>query len=214
MASILHLLFIASDRLLAVLRPIKYKIFFTRKKAYISSAILWILATMVSALAKIMHELKHKFSECNKVEQTQSQNFYAMQVANSSIKVSSIATKSAVSPPSFITDAQLTSSVAIIIVDILIFSFYSLIIYYSTSKTIKSNESKDRKLPIISMAIGVTFIFLTLPYVVARLSLGSAPFRANLTLLMNSGMNSVVYFFLEKLEAYQRANTVKHIRFL
>ena len=63
MASILHLLFIALDRLLAVLRPIKYKIFSTRKKAYISSAILWILATMVSALAKIMHEFKHKFSE-------------------------------------------------------------------------------------------------------------------------------------------------------
>ena len=147
-------------------------------------------------------------------EQTQSQNFYAMQVVNSSIKVSSIATKSPVRPPNFITDAQLTSPVAIIIADILIFSFYSLIIYYSTSKTIKSNETKDRKLPIISVAIGVTFIFLTLPYVVARLTLGSAPFRANLALLMNSGMNSVVYFFLEKLEVYQRANTVKHIRFL
>ena len=137
-----------------------------------------------------------------------------MQVVNSSIKVSSIATKSPVRPPSFITDAQLTSPVAIIIADILIFSFYSLIIYYSTSKTIKSNETKDRKLPIISVAIGVTFIFLTLPYVVARLTLGSAPCRANLALLMNSGMNSVVYFFLEKLEVYQRANTVKHIRFL
>ena len=147
-------------------------------------------------------------------EQTQSQNFYAMQVVNSSIKVSSIAMKSPVRPPSFITDAQLTSPVAIIIADILIFSFYSLIIYYSTSKTIKSNETKDRKLPIISVAIGVTFIFLTLPYVVARLTLGSAPCRANLALLMNSGMNSVVYFFLEKLEVYQRANTVKHIRFL
>ena len=118
-----------------------------------------------------------------------------MQVANSSINVSSIAKKIAVRPPTFITVAQLILSVAMIIADISIFLFHSLIIYYSTSKTIKSNKTKDRRFPIICMAIGAAFIFLTLPYVVARLTLGYAPFWANLTLLLNSGMNSVVYFF-------------------
>ena len=61
------------------------------------------------------------------------------------------------------------------------------------------------------MAIGATFIFLTLPYIVARLTLRSSPFWANLTLLMNSGTNSVVYFFRGKLDAYQRAKSVKQI---
>ena len=61
------------------------------------------------------------------------------------------------------------------------------------------------------MAIGATFIFLTLPYIVARLTLRSSPFWANLTLLMNSGTNSVVYLFRGKLDAYQRAKSVKQI---
>ena len=209
MTSILHSLLIALERFSVVLRPMKYKIFSTRKKTYISVAILWILAIILSALVKIINEFTYKFREKIKVEQTQSQTFHAMQVANSSINVSSIAKKSAVSPPSFITVAQLILSVAIIIADISIFLFHSLTIYYSTSKTIKSNKTKDRRLPIICMAIGATFIFLTLPYIVARLTLGSAPFWANLTLLLNSGMNSVVYSFRVKLETYQRAKSVK-----
>ena len=108
MTSILHLLFIALERLLVVLRPIKYKIFFTRKKACISSAMLWILEIMVSAMVKIIHEFTDISSEGNKIEETQNQNLYAMQLANLSINVSSIAKKSPVRLPSFITDAQLT----------------------------------------------------------------------------------------------------------
>ena len=93
MTSILHLLFIALERLLVVLRPIKYKIFFTREKACISSAMLWILEIMVSAMVKIMHEFTDISSEGNKIEETQNQNLYAMQLANLSINVSSIAKK-------------------------------------------------------------------------------------------------------------------------
>ena len=93
MTSILHLLFIALERLLVVLRPIKYKIFFTRKKACISSAMLWILEIMVSAMVKIIHEFTDISSEGNKIEETQNQNLYAMQLANLSINVSSIAKK-------------------------------------------------------------------------------------------------------------------------
>ena len=209
MTSILHLLFIALDRLLAVLRPIKYKAFSTRKRAYMSLASLWILAILASALLRIIYEFTDKFQERNKNLQMQSQNFHAVQVTNSSTSVSSIAKKSPVRPPGFVTVAQFTLSVAIVIADILIFIFYSLIIYCTSSKTIKSNKTMNKKLPIICMAIGATFIFLTFPYVVARLTLGSAPFWANLTLLMNSGMNSVVYFFRGKLEVYQQARSVK-----
>ena len=209
MTSILHLLFIALDRLLAVLRPIKYKVFSTRKRAYISVAILWILAILASGLLRIIYEFTDKFPERIENQQTQSQHFHAMQVTNSSTSVSPIAKKIPVRPPGFVTVAQLTLSVAIIIADILIFIFYTLIIYYTSSKTIKSNKTMDKNLPIICMAIGAMFIFLTLPYVVARLTLGSAPFWANLTLLMNSGMNSVVYFFRGKFEVHQQARSVK-----
>ena len=72
MTSILHSLLIALERFLAVLIPMKYKIFSTRKKTYISVAILWILAIILSALVKIINEFTYKFQEKIKVEQTQS----------------------------------------------------------------------------------------------------------------------------------------------
>ena len=198
MTSIFHLLFIALERLLAVARPIRYKTFFTRKKAYLFTSSLWSSAILISVMIPEFMETPNQTSQ-------------SMPVINSSSCTTHVppANGDLCRPPRFITDAQFTLSVAIIIADILIFIFYSLIIYYTSAKTIKSNKTKDKKLPIICMAIAAMFIFFTLPYVVTRLTLGSTPFLANLTLLMNSGMNSVVYFFRGKLEKYQRAKSFK-----
>lgn len=157
--SILRLLFMALDRLLAVLRPIKYKVFSTWKRAYISLATLWILTTLATALLKIIYEFTCKFQERSKNEQTQSPTFYAMQVTNSSTSASSITKKSSVRPPGFVTVAQFTLSIAIIIADILMFIFYTLIMHYTSSKTIMSSKTKDKNLPIICMVIRATCKF-------------------------------------------------------
>ena len=208
MASIFHLLFIALERLLAVARPIRYKTFFTRKKAYLFTASLWSLAILISVM---IPEFMGTPKEQTMVISEQNQTSQSTPVTNSYSRITHVppANGDLYRPPKYITDAQFTLSVAIIIADILIFIFYSLIIYYTSAKTIKSNKTKDKKLPIICMTIAAIFIFLTLPYVVTRLTLGSTPFWANLTLLMNSGMNSVVYFFRGKLEKYQRVKSFK-----
>ena len=201
LTSIFHLLFIALERLLAVARPVRYKTFFTREKAYLFTGSVWSLAILISVMIPtFMKTLKEK-------------TFYSAPLTNSNSCITQVSPVNGGSckPPKYFTDAQFTLPLAIIIADILIFIFYSLIIYYTSSKTIKSNKTKDRKLPIICMAIAATFIFLTLPYVVTRLILGSTPFWANLTLLMNSGMNSIVYFFRGKLETYQRAKSFKNV---
>ena len=196
LTSIFHLLFIALERLLAVARPIRYKTFFTREKAYLFTGSVWSLAILISVMiSKFMKTL------------------YSAPLTNSNSCITQVSPVNGGScnPPKYFTDAQFTLPLAIIIADILIFIFYSLIIYYTSSKTIKSNKTKDRKLPIICMAIAATFIFLTLPYVVTRLILGCTPFWANLTLRMNSGMNCIVYFFRGKLETYQRAKSFKNV---
>ena len=208
MTSIFHLLFIALERLLAVARPIRHKTFFTRKKAYLFTSSLWSSAILISVM---IPEFMETPKEQTMINSTQNQTSQSMPVINSNSCITHVppANGDLYRPPKFITDAQFTLSVAIIIADILIFIFYSLIIYYTSAKTIKSNKTKGKNLPIICMAIAAIFIFFTLPYVVTRLTLGSTPFWANLTLLMNSGMNSVVYFFRGKLEKYQRAKSFK-----
>ena len=208
MTSIFHLLFIGLERLLAVARPIRYKTFFTRKKAYLFTASLWSLAILISVM---IPEFMETPEEQMVIISAQNQTFQSMPVTNLSSRITHVPPGNGGSyrPPKYFTDAQFTLSLAIIIADILIFIFYSLIIYYTSSKTIKNNKTKGKKLPIICMAIAATFIFLTLPYVVTRFTLGLAAFWANLTLLMNSGMNSILYFFGRKLETYHRTKTLK-----
>lgn len=61
LCSILHIQFIALDRLLTVLRPVRHKVSSTRKKAYLSSGFLLILAIVISALLQIINELTATF---------------------------------------------------------------------------------------------------------------------------------------------------------
>lgn len=89
-----------------------------------------------------------------------------------------------------------------------------MIIYHTsfTKKTINI-KTKNKKLPIICLVIAATFVPLTLPFVIAKLFLGYVPFWANRTLIMNSEMNSIVYFFNGKLKTYggKKSTKSKHI---
>ena len=72
-----------------------------------------------------------------------------------------------------------------------------------------STKIKHKKLPIVCLAIGATFVLLTLPFVIAKLFLGYVPSWANRTLIINSGMNSIVYFFSGKIKACRRQKNMK-----
>ena len=46
----------------------------------------------------------------------------------------------------------------------------------------------------------------TLPYALSRFATGIVPFVPNFFLTLNSGMNSIIYFFRGKISAYYRMN--------
>ena len=109
-------------------------------------------------------------------------------------------------------DMEYTLSVVIIAADVLIFSLYCLIIHHATSSKKKASiKIKHKKLPIVCLAIGVTFVLLTLPFVIAKFFLGYIPSWANRSLIINSGMNSIVYFFSGKIKACRGKKNSKSI---
>ena len=99
----------------------------------------------------------------------------------------------------FSKDMGLSLSVVIIIADIAMVASYSLIIHETSLKrNVTTNQGKLKKLPFVCLAIVVTFI-LFIPYAVVKLAAGKIPFWANLILISNSAINSIVYFFRGKI---------------
>ena len=213
LSSIFHISLIALDRLLAVSRPLKHKVLSTRKKAYLSSGFSWILAILISALLQVINELTETFKVPDYVKQMQIQNLQETQEKNSDTSrffeeefgVTESPVFTLTSKSNYHSGVEYTLSVVILVADVLIFSLYSLIIYHITSyKKVTNTKTKQKKLPIVCLAIGTTFVLFTLPFVVAKLALGYISPWANRTLLLNSGMNSIVYFFGGRLNACVR----------
>ena len=214
LSSVFHILFIGLDRLLAVLRPIRHKVFSTRKKAYLSSGFLWILAILISALLQIISESTEIFNVPNYVRQIQSQSLQKDSkiygFSGEKIGLTGPQVFTATNKNNYNAGVEYTLSVVLIVADVLIFTLYSLIIYHTTFKTkIASTKTKHKRLTIVCIAIGATFVLLTLPFVIAKLFLGYVPSWANRTLVMNSGMNSIVYFFSGKVKACRRRKNMK-----
>ena len=220
-SSLFHISLIALDRLLAVSRPLRHKVFSTRKKAYLSSGFLWILAILISALLQVINELTETFRVPNYIKQMQVQSLQETQEENSSAKrffekefgANGSPVFKPTSTSNYHSGVEYTLAVVILVADVLIFSIYSLMIYHITSyKKMTNTKTKQKKLPIVCLAIGATFVLFTLPFVVAKLVLGYIPPWANRTLILNSGMNSIVYFFGGKLNACVRKKNNKSIK--
>ena len=221
LSSIFHISLIALDRLLAVSKPLRHKVFSTRKKAYLSSGFLWILAILISVMLQLINEFTETFRVPDYMKQMQVQSLQETQEKNSSTKRFFEKEFGANGPPIFKlasksnyhSGVEYTLTVVILVADVLIFSIYSLMIYHITSyKKMANTKTKQKKLPIVCLAIGATFVLFTLPFVVAKLALGYIPPWANCTLILNSGMNSIVYFFGGKLNAYVRKTNNKSIK--
>ena len=199
LTSIFHLIFIAVDRVMIVLKPFQYETIFTTKRMKIGIALLWIIAFIIGVCTYTVYEL-------NKMEPTVSGSL------NRSISLNRTATS--IAKPRikrkrerFKTDMQLVLSIVIVTMDVLMVLCYCTIIYQMTFKNRKkivTKSAEDQRLPILCVVIAAVFVLFTLPYAVARLYLGKIlGFWANFILLLNSGVNSVVYFFRRKFETYQ-----------
>ena len=208
LSSIFHLMFITMDRVKAILQPFQHKTFMTRKRIYIFLALLWALAVTISAILKLLEEFTETFKQSDTVSGTQDQSSnttlhpYILATENfttSNLSQENLTLKTG-KENSFQKDMELTISIIIVIADIIMITSYSLIIYtMNFKKRVSGNLGELKKLPVICVAIVLTFILFTLPFATIKLATGKIPFWANMILIANSGMNSIVYFFRGKL---------------
>ena len=183
LTSIFHLIYIAVDRVMIVLKPLQYKSIFTSKRQKIGIAILWILAFVIGVTTYTAYELTEMEPA---VSDTQNQP---------------------VSQNNFQKDIQLVLSIVIVVLDFSMVVSYGIIIYrmsYKKRKKLTPKSAKHERLPILCVLIAAVFVIFTMPYAIARVSFGSVPFWANFILLLNSGMNSLVYFFRQKIEKHHK----------
>ena len=201
------------DRLIAVLKPVRHKVYLSRRRLYVYIAVLWIFAVLITALLQILDEFTDTFTGNRLVSRMLGQTFETTPFSN--LRTSSEFALLTASPrnnlvtviekkKTFQNDMQFALSVMIIIADVFIVSSYSLINYVTTFKikTVSSTRKHSNKLSVICIAIAGAFVLLTLPYAVTRLAFGDVTFVPNFVLALNSGMNSIVYFFRLKISSY------------
>ncbi|XP_057305623.1 octopamine receptor beta-2R-like [Hydractinia symbiolongicarpus] len=93
------------------------------------------------------------------------------------------------------TTMQLVLSVFIVIGDVFLVQSYGFITYWLNKNTNIASRRKGLKISTLCGLITIAFVLLTLPYALCRFIMGNVPYWANLLLVSNSGLNSIVYFF-------------------
>ena len=216
LTSIFHLSFITVDRLIAVLKPLQHKTILSRKRVYTFLILLWIVAVMISASLQLLDEFTGTFeSNTNTVMENQDftttpfPNLRKAENRTQPTRLTQDLSMFMKRGKTYPEDIQFVLSIIIVVVDVLIILSYFTIIYFTTlkKKTFSSSWIKASKLPFICIAIAAIFVFCTLPYAIVRFTYGKAPFWANVLLILNSGMNSIVYFFRTKISRYWHSKT-------
>ena len=178
LTSIFHLLFITMDRVTAVLKPLQYKTYVTRKNIYLFLSFLWTIAIARSAILQILDAFTETFEQNKSVSLIKNQTFSTpifLQVleknsdfttTNTSIQNLEITIGG---ENSFIKDMQLTLSAVIILTDITTVLYCSLVVYFTTCKRkISRTQDISKNLPFVCVAIAATFVLLTFPYAIVR----------------------------------------------
>ena len=198
LTSIFHLIFIAVDRVMIVLKPFQYETIFTTKRLKIGIAVLWLIAFVIGVItytAYVLNEMEPTVRD--RLNSSVSLNRTTKSIGNSGTRSKK---------QRFQNDMQLVLSIVIATMDLLMVLCYCTIIYQMSFKNrtkLKTKSPEDERLPILCVVIATVFVVFTLPYAVARFCLGKTPFWARFILLLNSGVNSIVYFFRRKFETYQ-----------
>ena len=225
LSSILHLLFITLDRFIAILLPFKHKSCISKKRFYIFLAMLWTLAVMISGLLHTLNELTDIF-EYSDGGHHHNHGKYSLKHRGHNHTFALHPKGPPRGPPehnhtfalhpkglprvsprikesSFKSGMEFVLALLIPTADILILVCYSLIIYLTTckKKKVPISRKQPNKLPIICVAIALTFVLSTVPNAIARFIVGGVPFWPNFILVLNIGMNSIVYFFRMKLSS-------------
>ena len=184
--SILHLTWITLDRLWAVISPLKHKVNVTRKRTIHLIIATWIFTTIAGSSILVYDRM---------VEAAEAKENKTTTSTVEDINVYEIIT-------------QRSCSVMILITDIVfIFSYISIVFLLKRKKNIIRNASataKNNQLKpvVVCTVLASVFAIFTIPYAVTSLTTGVIPLWANILLVSNSGLNSIVYCFRGKYEHY------------
>ena len=99
-------------------------------------------------------------------------------------------------------EKEMIISITIIVVYVVMTFSYSIIIYHHRLKNKVATQltKRQKNLPIICIILGATFVLFTLPFALLVFTMEDVPFYANVILVGNSGVNSIIYFFRDKIE--------------
>ena len=228
LTSILHILWIALDRLWAVTFPFNHNVKATSRKLHKLIILSWTFTLLISVSVLTIQRIRYSSSQqstsSNITNLTEAGSYFT----NISAVLSTNTTGSQIQlvslTPSVITkhlaphtrnnqlerDVKLAISIMIIFADIVYITAYSYIIYglRRNSKIQKDNRvnnhpNSERRMLIVCILVAMFFVLFTAPYAIYRISTGRTPMWAGALLVINSGMNSIVYFFRGR---YQRVN--------
>ena len=189
---------------MAVLIPFQFETMFTTKRQKIGITLLWILTFAISISTYIYYDVTTR--EC-KIFRTRNDpnSQYNASVSFPPKKNESLCLKRAMKQ-NFHRDIKLVLSISIVSLDLLMILCYSTIIYQTSHKSRKWKTATSKKvvgLPLLCVFIANAYVTFTLPFAVTNFCFGSVSLWAKFCLILNSGMNSVVYFFRHRLESYQ-----------
>ena len=99
-------------------------------------------------------------------------------------------------------EKEMIISITIIVVYVVMTFSYSIIIYHHRLKNKVATQltKRQKNLPIRCIILGATFVLFTLPFALLVFTMEDVPFYANVILVGNSGVNSIIYFFGDKIE--------------
>lgn len=186
-SSIFHLSWISVNRLWAIWKPIHYRMTWSKKKVYIAIAVIWLLSIAVSVLTLLM-------------------DIYVSNDDNVTISTNCSVAELDIS---FSAPMRTTLASVIILADVFFIVITTVVVYMLQRKKRKpklgNGTSKvENKATSVCVLITLVFIVLTLPYPITQFIWKDAPLWSNVMLVLNSAMNSAVYFFRGKLNCFDK----------
>ena len=179
LTSIFHILWISLSRLVAVVYPFQHNKVVTHKRVHILIILTWFFTLLLSA--GILAYQRIKFSSKTRRKKIED-------------------------------NVRLAISVIILFADVVFIASYSFIIYKirQDNKFKKVNKStvdldSEKRMLIVCIVVTLLFVLFTTPYTINRIIIGSKSFWTNALLVINSGVNSIAYFFRGRYQDWRRS---------
>ena len=222
--SILHLTLINIDRLWTVFRPIKHKIYFTHKRVRQALVVVWAIGIIVSVVLLLTNELTDTFKTITRTVRRRNATIAVSRMNSTAGQAMLNGTRRLIRQQrrnntivttidiqkdinNFGSEMKTAVAILILVADVGFILCNTAIVYLlSRKKKIQTNSlssrNTERKVSIICVVVTLTFVLFTMPYAFCKLSTNSVPVWANILLVVNSGMNSIIYFFRARIERF------------